>query len=192
MLFVKGILFMTKYALCWALLASLAAAQATLPSSPNQHPGAETKLTASGSAVAPDTPVITIEGVCDHPSGEKPPANCKKVVTRAQFEMIVKTVQPNLPAQERREFAQRYVAALVADAKMREMGLDRGPKFEQRSKLARGQALAQELSIFVYEEGSKVTDKEVETYYQQNPDLYTEAELTRMLVPGIQQLPRPR
>jgi hypothetical protein len=141
--------------------------------------------------VAPDTPVITIQGVCDHPSGQKPGPNCKTVITRAQFESMVQTIQPNLPASARRDFAQKYAEALVADEKAREMGIDQGPRYDLHMKIARAQALAQELSVAVAEDAYKVSDKDIDDYYSHNPDLFVEADLTRILVPGVQQFPEP-
>lgn len=183
---------MTRYGLICLLFCAMANGQVAQSTPAGEEPATPpNSARAPVSSVAPDTPVITIEGVCDHPSGEKPPANCKKVITRAQFESMVQTVQPGLSANARREFARKYVSALVTEEKVREMGLDQGARFELRSKIARTQALAQELSVVVYDNGSKVSDKEIEEYYRQNPDRYVEADLTRMLVPGIQQLPAP-
>lgn len=142
-------------------------------------------------AVGPDTPVITVNGVCDHPLSQKPGPNCKKVITRAQFESMIQTVRPNLPASERRDFAEKYVEALVADEQAREMGITQGEKFEVRSRAARAQAMSQELGVALYKKASQVSDQDMEDYYRQHPDLFIEADLTRMLVPGIQQLPPP-
>jgi hypothetical protein len=183
---------MAKSGLVCLLLTALTAGQ-TMPATPaDEHSTPPPNSPAAQAAtIAPDEPVITINGVCNHPSGEKPPANCKKVITRTEFEMMIQALQPNLPASARREFAHRYVLALLADEKVREMNLDRGPKFELRTRIARAQALAQELSIVVYDNGSKVSEKEIEDYYHQNPDRYVEADLSRMSIPGIQQLPAP-
>ena len=183
---------MTKCGIICLLLTALTAGQTTAATLRDQHATTTANSSPARAAnIAPDEPVITINGVCNHPSGEKPPANCKKVITRAEFEMMIQAVQPNLPASARREFAQRYVGALLADEKVREMKLDRGPRFELRTRIARAQALAQELSVVVYDNGSNVSDKEIEDYYHQNPDRYVEADLSRMLIPGIQQLPAP-
>ncbi len=160
------------------------------PGSSSQSPTAQHAQPATAD-ISPATPVITINGVCDHPSGQKPGPDCKTVITKAQFEAMVQTIQPNLPASARRDFAQHYVEALVIDEKARTMGVNQGKSFDVRTRIAHTQALAQELNVTVYDDGSKVSDKEIEDYYHNNPDLFVEAELTRMLIPGIQQLPAP-
>ena len=172
---------MARYTLAILLLSTVVFCQ----SSPSQ-------AASSGPAnVAPDTAVITIKGVCDHPANQKPGPDCKKVITRGQFEAMVQTVQPNLPVSGRRKFAESYVEALVADEQARGQGVTSGPTFELRTRIAYAQAMAQELGVALHQAAMNVSDKQIEEYYQQNPDLYVEADLTAMLVPGIQQLPDP-
>jgi hypothetical protein len=176
---------------CLLLLAGLAGGQTAPPSAPAQPPGAAANSTpALDSKIAPDAPVITINGVCDHPPAEKSGASCKKVITRAEFELMVQIVQPQLTANERRDFAKRYVEALIMEQKAREMGLSQGADANARLKIAREQLLNQLLGMTIGEASvAQTTDKIVEDYYRQNPALYTEADLTRIVVPGIQRLP---
>jgi hypothetical protein len=54
--------------------------------------------------ISPDAPVITIEGVCDKGTAA---ADCKTVVTRAEFEKIVNTMMPNMPKPQQKGFASR-------------------------------------------------------------------------------------
>src|SRR5581483_4552551 len=58
-------------------------------------PAADTK-------VAPEAPVITIQGFCDK---SKAAADCKTVITRAEFEKIVNALQPNMPKQQQKALA---------------------------------------------------------------------------------------
>ncbi len=157
---------------------------------PSESPASQNNQPAAGD-ISPDTPVLTIKGVCDHPSGQKPGPDCRTVITRAQFESMIRTVQPNLPPTGRRQFAQSYVEALVADEQARDTGAAQGPKFELKMRIAWIQSMAQELGVAIYQNAMNVSDKQIEDYYRQNPDLFVEADLTRMLVPGIQQLPEP-
>jgi hypothetical protein len=167
---------MTKYALVCLLLGAMADGQAAPP--------------APASNVAPDAPVITINGLCDHPSADKLAGSCKKVITRAQFELMVRAVQPNMPASARRQFATSYVDALVMEQKAHELGLDQGADFDAKLKIARDRFLTQELNRKEYD-SSQISDQQIEDYYHQNPLRYVEADLTRILVPGVQQLPAP-
>ena len=67
--------------------------------------GADTKI-------SPDAPVITIQGVCQNASAA---AECKTVITRADFERVADAIAPNLPKQQRKSLASQYVSALVLE-----------------------------------------------------------------------------
>ena len=197
---------MTQYGLVCLLLGAMAWGQAanSTPPSAAQQPSAPPSAAPSGAApagnpaskeaeasnVAPDAPVITINGACDNPPADKTAdSNCKTIITRAEFEKTLEAVQPNMPARVRRQFATRYSTALVMAQKAHEMGLDQGPKFEQRMKLARIQILSQGLSQAVQEKAGQISDKELEDYYHDKSADYEEADLQRLFVPRSQQLP---
>src|SRR5579864_7003586 len=191
---------MMQYALVGLLFAAMAWGQAASPTStpPAQQPGAPATTAGNpasnepdASKVAPDAPVITINGLCDHPPADKAAAdpNCKTVITRAEFEKILDTVQPNMPPRGRRQLATRYAAALVMAQKAHEMGLDQGPKFEDRMKLMRLQVLSQAYNQAVQEKAGQVSDKDIEDYYHNHSADYAEADLQRILVPHSQTLP---
>jgi hypothetical protein len=145
---------------------------------------------ADAAKVAPDAPVITINGLCDNPPADKTAdPNCKTVITRAEFEKILDTVQPNMPPRARRQLATRYAMAVVMAHKAHEMGLDQGPKFEDRMKLMRLQVLSQSFNQAVQEKAAQISDKDIEDYYHTNSAAYEEANLQRILVPHSQTLP---
>jgi len=187
---------MTRYGLLCLLLGALAWGQANTPQSkapqkptappstpaPNQEPEAAN--------VPPDTPVITIAGVCPTPSaGKTAAADCKTVITREQFEKMVEAVQPGMPARMRRQFATRYANALVMASKGEQMGLDKGPDYDEHMKLARLQVLAQELNKSLQEKAGEVSDKDIQDYYQKNLSRFEQAELERIYIPKTQQMP---
>jgi len=132
---------MTKYGLVCLLLGALAWGQAASPAS---TPAAGQSSAPAGGAmnpaqssdaeaskVAPDAPVVTINGVCENASADKASdPNCKTVITRAEFEKILDAVQPNMPSRVRRQFAMRYASALAMAEKAQELGLDKGPKLK--------------------------------------------------------------
>src|SRR5271168_3313480 len=102
---------MTRYALVCLLLATMAWGQgasstptpATQPSAAAPAGNTAQSQEAEASKVAPDTPVITINGSCENPPAAKAAdSNCKTVITRAEFERILDAVQPNMPARVRR------------------------------------------------------------------------------------------
>ncbi|HZP61984.1 MAG TPA: peptidyl-prolyl cis-trans isomerase [Terriglobales bacterium] len=159
------------------------AAQSTSPSTGTQAPAAESEA----SKVAPDTPVITIKGVCDPETAKSPSLECRTQITRAEFEKIMDSVQPNMPARVRRQFAMRYATMLTMSQKAAAMGLDKGPDFDERMKLARMQVLATELNKDMQQKASEITDKEVDDYYKNNLDHFQEAEMLRIYVPKEKQ-----
>ena len=152
------------------------------------QPQAEPQESASAT-VAPDAPVITIKGVCD-PSNKKSPAlECRTQITRAEFEKVIEAVQPNMPVRARRQFATRYASILAMSIKAKEMGLDKGPDYEERMKLARMQVLASALNKEIQEKASEISDKEIDDYYHNNSDKFEQAEMLRIYIPKTQPMP---
>jgi PPIC-type PPIASE domain len=194
---------MTQYGLVCLLLAAMAWGQATsstpaLSTRPSAPPAGAAPFGAAQignaasetSTVAPDTPVITINGSCENPPSDKAAdANCKTLITRAEFEKIMDAVQPNMPPRARRQLAMRYANALVMSQKAHEMGLDQGPKFEERMNLARIQVLSTALGQAVQEKAAQISDKDIDDYYHSNTAAYEEVELQRIFVPHSQMLP---
>jgi hypothetical protein len=195
---------MTRYGLV-CLLATLAWSQAASPrpggtqekpsapssavqgaaTAPNQAPAAPT-----AAEVPPDAAVITIQGLCASATAEKArAADCKTVITRSQFEAMVDAIQPNMPRQVRRRFATSYANALVMSRRAEEMGLDKGPEFDERMRLQRIQVLSQELNKALQEKASQVSDQQIQDYYHANLDKFVQVDLDRIYVPKTQKRP---
>jgi hypothetical protein len=140
--------------------------------------------------VAPDAPVITIPGVCDHPPADPAGSpDCKLVVTRKEFENLLSAIAPNMPITARKQLASRYAMGLVMAHKAHEAGLDQGPRWEERLKVVRMQALAQAFNEHLQEKAGQVPDKDIEDYYQKNASSYDEASLDRLFIPKSKQFP---
>lgn len=193
---------MTRYGFVCLLLGALAWGQAATPKSapPAQSPAGQSGNAATNPAegaaqepeaskVPPDAPVITIKGVCDQSAAKMPALECRTVITRAQFEQIVEAVQPNMPARVRRQFATRYANALAMSKKAEEMGLDKGPSYDEHMKLARIQVLATEFNKAMQEKAAEISDKELEDYYNNNKDKFEQIEANRIYIPKAQQPP---
>lgn len=195
---------MTRYGLLCLLLGALAWGQANTPSTPaaqkTASPASATQksIPPPGAAVQepetanvpPDTPVITITGLCaTSPADKSAAADCKTVITRAQFEKMVDAVQPGMPARMRRQFAMRYANALVMSEKGEQMGLDKGPDYEEHMKLARMQVLAQELNKALQAKAGEIPDKDIEDYYHSNLPKFEQADVERIYIPKTQQAP---
>ena len=122
--------------------------------------------------------------MCDKPAADKSkPEDCKTVVTRAEFDQLVDAVAPTMAPQARKQLAIQYGMALVMVHKAHEMGLDRGPKFQELMRVARIGVLTKELSQSLQEQASHVSDKEIEDYYHNNEAAFEEVDLQRLFIP---------
>jgi hypothetical protein len=136
--------------------------------------------------VSPDAPVITIHGVCDKSSGTAA-ADCKMVITRAEFEKAVKALQPNMSKPQQKQFATRYVAALVLAQRAHEQGLDRGPEFDEQLQLQRLQLLARLAGENMQKEAANVSDTEIEAYYTQHSNEFQSISYDKLYVAKTKQ-----
>lgn len=187
---------MTTYRgwLCLLLLAAEAWGQAAKPAA---RPAPPKAATASGAAatsttgaanIGPATAVITIAGLCDKPPADKSKAaDCKTMVTRAEFEQLVAAVAPTIATPGRKQLATQYGMALVMVHKAHEMGLDQGPRFQELMRVARIGVLTKELSQKLQEQAEKISDKEIETYYHNNEASFQEVDLQRIFIPRSKQ-----
>jgi PPIC-type PPIASE domain len=155
------------------------------PAGQNEAPPASPKA-----EVPPDAAVITIKGLCASSAQEKTAAaNCQTVITRRQFEAIMDAIQPNMPQRVRRQFATRYANALVMAKRAEEMGLDKGPDFDERMRLQRIQVLSMELNKALQEKASEVPDQAIQDYYRADLDKFVEVDVDRIYVPKMRQQP---
>lgn len=155
------------------------------------------------SSVPETAPVITIDGVCDVPTGAakaaaapktgtstaaksgpgEPGANCKTQITKAEFEKLMKAVAPTAPAAARRQIAAKYSQLLIAANEGEKLGVDKDPDFKEQLRLMRLQLLAQNAERKLQANASDISDADAKTYYEQNPSAFEEVQLTRILVP---------
>jgi len=149
-------------------------------------PNAVQDLTPSSdnSGISPDTPVITVQGVCDNAPGT---ADCKTVVTRAEWERLVNALQPNMPKPAQKQLASRYVQAIILAGKAHQMGLDKGPEFDEQLYLARLQLLARMAGEHIQKDSAKVSDADIESYYHQHGGDFKTISYDKIFVPKQKQ-----
>jgi len=139
-------------------------------------------------SVAPDAAVITIDGLCERPpNSSATPADCKTVITRAEFEKLINAFQPNMPGPAKKQFANRYAIVLYLAEKAHEAGLDQGPAFDEKMYIARLQLLAQLGGERVQQDATKVTDGEIENYYHEHIADYKTISFDRLRIPKQKQ-----
>ena len=135
-------------------------------------------------AVAPDTPVLTIKGLCSSPKVTSSTSQpCETIVTREQFEKLVEAIQPTVDEHSKRQIARAYPEFLVMAHEAEQRGLEKTTRFEERLGFARLQILSQELVRQIQEQAAQVPEKDVEDYYQKNSRDFETADLQRIVIP---------
>ena len=155
---------------------------------PRVNPPVE-ELTPSSDTVAPDAPVVTVQGVCEKSGDGAASADCKTVITRSQFEKLLSVIQPNMPKQGQKQLATHYVIALMLAQKAHDLGLDKGPEFDEQMYLARLQLVAKLGGEQMQKDAAKVSDAEIEDYYKQHSGDFKTISYERIYVPKQKQEP---
>ncbi len=183
----------TKWLLC-LLLGGLAYAQTAPTPLPRPHPSAAPKVDADDKAadakISPSDSVITVKGACKDPA--KKSETCETVITREQFEKLAEALQPNMAPPIKLRLATAYSRLIGMSQEAEKRGLDKQSKFEANMGFARMQILSQQLTGVLQEESQKVSDAEMEKYYQEKIGTYEEAALQRLYIPHTKQITPPK
>jgi hypothetical protein len=154
------------------------------------HTTIQPKIKFAPETVKPDTPVITVKGLCpaakattSKATAAKTGAACKTVVTREQFERLISLLGPNLPAAQARLFATRYAQTLVMAAEAKKRGFDKEPEVAELMKYAQMQILEHELTASMQKNSARLADRDAETYYMGNQQRFEKADLLRLYIP---------
>jgi hypothetical protein len=142
----------------------------------------------SPSAVSPDAAVITLEGLCNAPHGET--AECKTVITRAEFETLMTVLsrqrngqaQKAIPPEAKRELAIQYSRLLVFADQAEKQGLQDTPDGKELIRFVRLQALTEQMARAMQQK-AEPTSEEIKSYYEHNQERYTEWNLQRIVIP---------
>lgn len=135
--------------------------------------------------------VITIEGLCSPPPAGRTaatpaPADCKKVITKQEFEELLNVVNPNhqpIPAAQRQQLAQRYVDLLVFSEAARKAGVEKKPQFQEAVRVQRMAVLQQVYLQDLEEQYKTPSADEVEKFYKDNNSKFEEVKLHRIAIP---------
>ena len=188
---------------CIPVLLVASAALAQTPARTTAMPGTKPLPTSANtpatlrrpkpSSVAPDTPVITIFGLCDAASarpktGATSPkratgAECKTVITRAQFDALADAIQPELTPVAKFQLANIYPKLLLMQREFRKHGLEKDPKVQRALAFTRVRSEAEEMAKALKEKADDVPNSEIEKYYKDNPSEFEQFELQRIFVP---------
>lgn len=148
---------------------------------PHQAPPSNT-LSVIPQEVPESAAVITLQGLCPGTSGPTTGADCKTVVTRAEFEKLINTLNPDMPQNSRQMLAQQYAKALVLQDMAEHQHLQDTQHFKDMMEFMRTQVLAQEL-VKQAQDKAKPTPAEIDEYYKQHQQDYEQAALKRLYIP---------
>jgi hypothetical protein len=195
---------MRKRWLMCALLGTLSWGQA-VGGAPSAAPPSQLPNDASASVPA-TAAVITIKGVCsDKPkaaaaqgtaakpaSAAKAPstasaADCKTVITKAEFEKLAGHLAPNITPQMKKQLAAALPRWIATSNEAKKKGLDKTPQFEDRVKVVKMQILTQELQQKIQEDAGKIPPEEIDKYYKEHADSYEQFNVDRLFVPRTKQ-----
>jgi len=173
-----------------------------------QAPAAQPDMSASVPASAP---VLTIEGVC--PAAPKtaaakgtaakpasattsatksapaktPAADCKTIITKAEFEKIASAVAPNVTPQLKKQLAGVLPRLIAMSSAAKKKGLDKSARYDELLKFAKMQILTNELQRNIQEEAGKVPPAEIASYYKEHPESFEQYNVDRLFVPRTKQ-----
>jgi hypothetical protein len=146
----------------------------------------------AASALAPDTPVITVIGLCDganprpnaRPTTAKQASVCKTVITREQFDALADAIQLHMSATGKAQLAAFYPKLLLMQREFQKLDLGSDPKVKKSLAFAMLRAQAEETAKLLKSKSDDApSDSEVESYYHENAASYEQTELLRLFVP---------
>jgi len=189
---------MRQFLVC-LLLVAFVCAQTPQPAPPVAAPNGAQASPAAGekpaetpapeSKVGPEDAVITVKGYCADSALEGDA--CKTAVSRAQFEKLSETLQPGMSPAMRRQLATAYARMLAMSSAAEKRGLDKQPHFDEAMHFARMQILSQELSKALQAEAAKVSDEDIQDYYQKNGPNFEQATFIRIFIPRTKRVVTP-
>ena len=196
---------MRKSWLMCVLLGTLAWGQAA-PSAPPQPQPSQAPADTSAEVPA-GAAVITVIGVCPpqpKPAAAKgaavkptsaaksaeaktPTADCKTVITKAEFEKLASAVAPNVTPQVKKQLAGVLPRFIGMSSEAKKQGLDKTEQFKETVDFAKMQILTTELQRKIQEEAAKISPEEIEAYYKEHSDSFEQFNVDRLFVPRTKQ-----
>jgi hypothetical protein len=149
--------------------------------------------------VAPNAPVVTIQGVCPKATasaktGAAKSDSCQTVITKEQFNSMLAgmnlAVQISNPA-AMRSFAESYAQLLALAGEGEKAGAENDPRFQELMRIGRVRALADTYRHSLEEKYSNPPQEEIEAYYKENISKYDSFKVERIIIPSINNNPTP-
>jgi bifunctional DNA-binding transcriptional regulator/antitoxin component of YhaV-PrlF toxin-antitoxin module len=160
-------------------------------------------------SISPTAAVLTIQGVCAaqpktatakgstaKPASAKPAAaDCKTVITKAEFEKLAAALAPNpnpeiktINPQVKRQLANVLPRDMAMSEAAKKKGLENEPQYAQMMKFARMQILAALLQRQIQAEAARISEGDVQKYYNEHADNFEQFTVERLFVPRNPQI----
>jgi hypothetical protein len=148
------------------------------PSAVEQAPAPE--------ALPPDTPVVTLKGVCE-PAKQSESRDCKTVITREQMDQIVAQLIKSSPQASHKQLAINYVRILAASQLAEDRKLEKTPavaaELLQQRGFGRIEVLAKAFYRQIEEASANAPMAELQQYYANHSSEFEEGEVLRLSFP---------
>jgi hypothetical protein len=166
-----------------ALAALLLVAANLMAQQPKKKP--DPKPQPAQSQVAPDDFVILITGACQTPPGEFAVRDCIRGVTREEFEALLAATNPKPTPKTRQKLAATLGQIIILSNEAKKRGLPKDPEIKQIMRVEQMQLLANLLvQREMKSEASKVTDTDLESFYNAHVEEFRTVDLVRIQVPS--------
>jgi parvulin-like peptidyl-prolyl isomerase len=184
---------MYRLMFCLLLCSSLLFSQTARPGSsaaPQSAPPVTGSTSSQPSQALPVIPqdvphsgaVITLQGLCPGTAGPATGADCKTIITRAEFEKLVGTLNPDMPKNSQQLLAEQYAKAMVLQSLAERQHIPETQHFIDMMDYMRTQVLAAEV-VTQAKDKAKPTPAEVQEYYTKHQQDYEQAALKRLFIP---------
>lgn len=157
-----------------------------------QAPAAKAAPSAKGTAVPASEPVLTLHGLCASatdglttPAPGSSKGTCVSTISKAQFETLLRAVNPNLAPALRRNIAQQLVEFLAMAQAAGKAGVQKQPDFPESMKVQKLEVMGKLYARDLDEQLRHIPPAEIAAYYKQHQDSFEEAKLRRVYVPKI-------
>lgn len=146
--------------------------------------------------------VITVKGVCapqakpaaakgteaKSASAKTSAADCKTVITKAEFEKLATGVAPAVTPQLKKQLENALPRIIAMSGEAKKRGLDKTPQYEETVKFMKMQLLSQQLQRKIQEDAANISPADIEEYYKNHPEMFEQYNLDRIFVPRAKQV----
>jgi hypothetical protein len=208
----SGLMCVLLGSLAWGQAGPGGSPPAAAPATAATRPATPAMPAETEGSIEPTAAVLTIDGVCSaqpkpaakgataKPTSAKPAAtkaaasDCKTVITKAEFEKLAAALAPNpnpqiktVNPQVKRQLANVLPRDLAMSEAARKKGLDDTPQYAEMLKFAKMSILAQLMQRQIQVDAAKISDGEVEKYYNEHGHDFEQYTVQRLFIPRNRQ-----